>query len=1318
MKTKTKRALIYTCCVLFCMCFAVLMVWIGQSTVLTAHADVAQVNETDYLTFLLNEDSKSYKVRALDKSITSITIPSSYEGLPVTDIDDSGFVGCLSLEKIVVPSSVKHIGNNAFMRCTKLKNVLGMSGVTSYGSNAFAMCSNLEYLILPNGLTSVGSSMLRNVKATVYSRTLEENLLKLNSSCLTSFSGNIVYGNELVYNKYIDPETGEEGLSLVSWQNLDLYPDGFNDETKLIIESWYSNVMLTDGSISDGKVINIEQCAFSDCNADEIIIKNSEGYNHSINLESFAFLQCNAKRITISANITLNDSITSSNSEEIFNGCESLESLILPDSIDTIPTRMFYDCKALSEINFYNLDIERNHLSNKIKRIESQAFYSCYSIPELYLTENIEFIGEYAFNYWGNNPDVYQNLYINTEKASDNWNPFWNENINVSNCNVEFIGLMQLNVQFVVEQNGVVNAIGNNAITVSRNETLNNLRLDNPVSDSHLFSGVWYTTELREEGTEFDGNKPIKTDLILYAGWDIKHFNIKFILSKYGNFRSFEDNQIIDNNIINLSYGQSYSFFIDKKIGYENYRVYKNNNLITPVTGEVFTIKVNEDLDVSFNADAIVYSISYSNLRGGTNPNANIKTYTVESNTIEFAAPIWEAYNGKTWNITSIPSGSWGDKIITAVWTNPVVYSINYANLRGGTNPNANIKTYTVESNTIEFAAPIWEAYNGKTWNITSIPSGSWGNKTITAVWTNPVVFNISYILNDNNATNNTRNPSTYTVEDNITLLDPISKGYNNGTWNIVNWSSDTYYEDLVVFAQWSNPKTFSIKIDLNGGTGNSTTIHARYGSILPAIAKPTKYDYKFLGYRSAKNNKLFYDMNMNPSVWDNAFDDTLIAQWEQEFFYITFKVSNGPSIDTLRIKYGQKWQPITMPVRKGFRIPGFFYNFHSSDWKIYNSDGTYNPNNKVFGSTYDVKENIELSGYWEVSEHYGFVVQKRHLDGDRIETIYHNLLNYEDTIEITADETFYYKTINGNGEIVEFDRGFTCWKMNFNGYQSYDPVTNPWIEYTKDRTLRFSVADIINNYYPNYSTPSGNIHFIADYLEPLGCIADDSLITLADGSQKKVQDLTGNESLLVWNLFTGTFDTAPILFIDKDVRQQYKIVNLYFSDGTKVKVIYEHAFWDFTLNKYVFLRNDADKYIGHWFNKQTLNENNELDWFKVQLVDVKITEEVTTSWSPVTYGHLCYYVNGMLSMPGATEGLINIFDVDSETLKIDKSSMQSDIEQYGLFTYEEFAEIYPITEEIFEAFNGQYLKISIGKGLITMEGIGELINHYAEFLS
>ena len=75
------------------------------------------------------------------------------------------------------------------------------------------------------------------------------------------------------------------------------------------------------------------------------------------------------------------------------------------------------------------------------------------------------------------------------------------------------------------------------------------------------------------------------------------------------------------------------------------------------------------------------------------------------------------------------------------------------------------------------------------------------------------------------------------------------------------------------------------------------------------------------------------------------------------------------------------------------------------------------------------------------------------------------------------------------------------------------------------------------------------------------------------------VETLTGNEMLLVWNLHTGSFDTAPILSIDSDEAREYQIINLYFSDGTHVKVISEHGFWDFDLNRYVYLdANDVCK--------------------------------------------------------------------------------------------------------------------------------------------
>lgn len=259
-----------------------------------------------------------------------------------------------------------------------------------------------------------------------------------------------------------------------------------------------------------------------------------------------------------------------------------------------------------------------------------------------------------------------------------------------------------------------------------------------------------------------------------------------------------------------------------------------------------------------------------------------------------------------------------------------------------------------------------------------------------------------------------------------------------------------------------------------------------------------------------------------------------------------------------------------------------------------------------------------------------------------------------------------------------------------------------------------YTNADFSGTQYMDLaSAPSGTLY--AKWTES-ACVAAGTLITLADGSQVPVEELTGDEMLLVWNLFTGEFDVAPILFIDSEAAGTYEVITLTFSDGTTLKVIDEHALWDFDLNEYVFMRSDAAKYIGHWFNKQTYDAEGNMIYTRVQLTGVTVTEEYTSAWSPVTYGHLCFYVNGMLSMPGATTGLINIFDVDPDTMTIDEEQYLADIAQYGLFTYEEFAVMYPVPEEIFDAFGGQYLKVAMGKGLLTTEMIEALINRYSEF--
>ena len=263
--------------------------------------------------------------------------------------------------------------------------------------------------------------------------------------------------------------------------------------------------------------------------------------------------------------------------------------------------------------------------------------------------------------------------------------------------------------------------------------------------------------------------------------------------------------------------------------------------------------------------------------------------------------------------------------------------------------------------------------------------------------------------------------------------------------------------------------------------------------------------------------------------------------------------------------------------------------------------------------------------------------------------------------------------------------------------------ISNP---YREDYSFGgyYTTSDFSGTKYTDLtSIPNGMVYI---KWSSSSCVSEGTQITLSDGTTKRVEDLTGNETLLVWDMFNGYYSTAPILFIDSEALSTYNVINLTFSDGTIVKVISDHGFFDITLNKYVYITEESYlDYIGHYFNKGNIN---------VQLINANIEEEYIRVYSPVTYGHLCYYVNGMLSMPGNTESFTNIFEIDTNTMRY--INVEEDIATYGLYTYEEFCEIIELPEEVFNAFNGQYLKVAIGKGITTLEEIQILLYRYSVF--
>ena len=259
---------------------------------------------------------------------------------------------------------------------------------------------------------------------------------------------------------------------------------------------------------------------------------------------------------------------------------------------------------------------------------------------------------------------------------------------------------------------------------------------------------------------------------------------------------------------------------------------------------------------------------------------------------------------------------------------------------------------------------------------------------------------------------------------------------------------------------------------------------------------------------------------------------------------------------------------------------------------------------------------------------------------------------------------------------------------------------SHTWSIECPDKATAYDYSDFCNGTSNTFTIKSSNGN---------SCFTADTLITLADGSQVRVDSLTGNEELLVWNHSTGSLESAKIGYIvnHDGVSQNILVNKLYFSDGNVVKVIGEHVFFDSTLNKYITINYDnvAD-YVGHEF--VSLN-GNELEY--ITLDSYIIEEEYTQIYEVVTDKHLTCFTEGVLSASAYLDKLLNVFEINEETLSYDLEQVQADIEKYGLYTYADFEGL--IDEKAFEMYNGAYLKVAVGKGYITWDEILELIDIY-----
>lgn len=218
---------------------------------------------------------------------------------------------------------------------------------------------------------------------------------------------------------------------------------------------------------------------------------------------------------------------------------------------------------------------------------------------------------------------------------------------------------------------------------------------------------------------------------------------------------------------------------------------------------------------------------------------------------------------------------------------------------------------------------------------------------------------------------------------------------------------------------------------------------------------------------------------------------------------------------------------------------------------------------------------------------------------------------------------------------------------------------------------------------------------------KPSICITADTLVTLADGTQKRIDELSYDDQILAWDFKEGKYVSTGITIVVNHGYDYNDVIRLTFDDGTMIKAVNGHGFFRAGTNEWVIVNADN---VNDFINSEfVLMDGN--TYKTAKLIDAVVTTEYVEAWGLVADNYRNCISNGLFSItPTLPFGAQQTIYTVGEGMKYDSEMMQADIDKYGLYTYEEFAHL--LTREEFEAFNVAEFKIMVGKGYCTYDDV------------
>ena len=295
----------------------------------------------------------------------TLYIPETIYGLNVVKIEEQKYGSKYKdIVSIVIPSTVRTIGDNAFFGCSSIETISIPDGVTTIGNKAFMHCSSLKEISLPASVKEIGESAFENCKALKSFIADKTAITEIKARTFAYYNDYFDNGYSVLKECLLPPSLTSIGKS--AFENCKRLENiAILDKVVTIEKEAFKGCFSLKEMTLPASVKSIGESAFEDCkalasfNAGETAITEIKArtLKNCTSLENFSF-PSTIKVIGNQAFSHCGIPGVESNAQLVsigfgaFEYCSKLEEITFPLALKSIANNVFEGCSALNSVTF------------------------------------------------------------------------------------------------------------------------------------------------------------------------------------------------------------------------------------------------------------------------------------------------------------------------------------------------------------------------------------------------------------------------------------------------------------------------------------------------------------------------------------------------------------------------------------------------------------------------------------------------------------------------------------------------------------------------------------------------------------------------------------------------------------------------------------------------------------------------------------------------------------------------------------------------------------------------------------------------------